>query len=190
MTRLIKEPSGKSRRSSLEKPSTKMTVIVDYLRLILFLGGTLIGVQIPGFVDQYGRSLESHFRESKQNLDEFQRDADRYFGGDLEKLIAHYKSDGDRVFYAGGESIDSIYRRNLILKNAVADFRESYFSALSQVFFNPISDIRTEVWENYSYSVKLDFSAILIGLTVGLVVASLAEGLLRGFMGLARFSLK
>ncbi|MBN2700034.1 MAG: DUF2937 family protein [Methylothermaceae bacterium] len=167
-----------------------MAVIVDYLRLILFLGGALVGVQIPGFVDQYGKGLESHFLESKQNLEEFQRDADRYFGGNLEKLIAHYKSNGDRVFHAGGESIDAIYRRNLILKNAVADFRESYFSALSQVFFNPVPEIRSEVWNNYTYFVKLDFSAIAIGLTVGLVGAGLAEGLLHGLIGIARFSFR
>ena len=51
-----------------------MRKILDYLRLLLFTGGVLIGVQVPGFIDQYGKSLEAHLLESSQSLKEFQRE--------------------------------------------------------------------------------------------------------------------
>jgi hypothetical protein len=162
-----------------------MTTALSYLRLILFLGGVLVGIQIPGFVDQYGKSLEAHLQESKINLTEFKQDADRYFGGDMKKLIVHYQQDGDPVFQGGGDSINSIYRRNVVLKDAAAGFEKSGFSAYIQTFVNPVPDIREEVWNNYTYSIKLDLSAISTGLLAGLILAVLVEFFLRGLIGFA-----
>jgi len=156
-----------------------MKVIFSYLRLILFLGGVLVGIQVPGFVDQYGKSLKSHFIESETNLNEFKDDAEKYFGGDMEKLIVHYKKDKDPVFTSGGESIDSIYQRNTELKVALADFNSGTISAYFQVFLTPVKDIKSEVWRDYTYSIRLDPSAISVGLVTGLLIAVLAEIFLR-----------
>lgn len=161
-----------------------MTTILSYLRLLLFLAGVLIGIQVPGFVDQYGKSLESHYLESGKNLREFQEDADKYFEGDIEELIAHYKKDKDPVFTSGGESIDSIYQRNINLKKALANFKQGSFSAYTQVFLSPVKDIRSEVWRAYTYTIKLDPSAIVVGLTSGLILAIVAEFAVRGLIAL------
>ena len=160
-----------------------MTTVFSYVRLILFLGGVLIGVQLPVFVDQYGKSLEAHFLESGQNLNEFQNDAQKYFNGDMEKLIAYYKKNGDPVFLDGGESIQSIYHRYLELKNAMSNFTEGTWSAYTQAFFHPVPDIQEEVMKNYSYSVKLDLGAILFGLMCGFVLALFGEAILRVIVG-------
>ncbi|HWU67816.1 MAG TPA: DUF2937 family protein [Stenotrophobium sp.] len=159
-----------------------MTTILSYLRLILFLGGALVGVQVPGFVAQYGQSLESHLRESGISLQAFQQDADKYFGGDLHRLIAHYKSNGDPVFNAGGGNIDAIYQRNTTLKAAMLDFAQGRLSAYEQVFVHPVADIRDEVWKNYSYGIKLDASAIVVGLLLGFLMSVLVEIPLRGLI--------
>ena len=161
-----------------------MATILAYLRLVLFLGGVLVGLQVPGFVDQYGKSLEAHFSESQINLMKFQQDADRFFNGDMKKLIAHYKSDSDPVFQEGGRSISAIYERKVKLGKAVSDFRRSAFRAYRQVFLSPVSDIREEVWNSYTYSIKLDVSAISVGLLAGLVLSVLVEFLMRGLIGL------
>lgn len=161
-----------------------MNVIISYFRLMLFLAGVLIGIQVPGFVNQYGKSLESHYLESQKSLGEFRKDAEKYFDGDMEKLIAHYKKDGDPVFTAGGESIDSIYQRNIKLKTALEDFRQGSLSAYTHVFLSPVADIRQEVRRNYSYIVKLNPAAVTVGLIGGLVITLLAELLLRGFINL------
>jgi hypothetical protein len=160
-----------------------MTTGLAYLRLVLFLGGVLFGVQIPGFVDQYGKNLEAHFRESVESLREFQQDADRFFGGDIKRLIAHYKIDDDPVFNAGGDSINSIYLRNIELREALLHFKKRPFNAYTQVFISPVSDMREEVWESYTYSIKLDFSAISMGLVAGLILAVSIEIFVRSLIG-------
>jgi len=75
-----------------------MTIVRDYLRLILFAAGLLTGVQVPAFVDQYQKRLDAHMLEAKQSLSGFQQTADRYFAGDVQPLITHYRNNQDKVF--------------------------------------------------------------------------------------------
>ena len=152
-----------------------MRKIFEYLRLILFMAGVLVGIQIPSFVDQYGKSLESHFLESQTNLEEFQDDANKYFDGNFEKLIEHYQNNEDPVFSAGGNSISTLYERKEMLGNALGLFGETVYSPYIQVIFNPIPEIKEEVWKNYTYSVMLNSSAIILGLVLGFLLAAISE---------------
>jgi len=146
-----------------------MKKIAEYFRLIIFVASMLLGIQAPSFVNQYGKSLESHLRESNLSLQEFQADADKFFSGDMLKLIQHYQKDDDKVFNAGGESIDSIYQRNQILKAASQAFRKDTLSSYLVTLKNPVPDIRDEVRENYTYSIILDKVAIFLGAIFGFV---------------------
>lgn len=146
-----------------------MSIIFSYIRVFVFLGCTLVGVQVPVFVEQYGKSLESRLAESQNGLIEFQDDADKYFNGSIEKLIAHYKEDDDQVFNTGGDSIQSIYDRNLLLKQNLAGFQSGSWAAYTQALFTPVSDVKKEVWQNYSYAILLQPESIAFGLVMGLV---------------------
>ena len=152
-----------------------MRKIVDYLRLILFTSGVLFGVQVPGFIDQYGKILEAHLLESSLSLAEFQKDAQRYFDGNLDKLIAHYQNNPDPVIKDGGASINAIYSRNLKLTQAWTAFSKNTYSAYSHVLLEPLIDIKNEVWSNYTYSIVLNQSAIISGLFCGFLLALLIE---------------
>ncbi|MCB9494697.1 MAG: DUF2937 family protein [Desulfobacteraceae bacterium] len=149
-----------------------MKIISHYLRLILFITGVLFGVQIPAFMDAYKNSLQAHLNESSKSLAEFQSDADKYFNGDLTKLINHYKSNKDPVFLEGGESIDSIYKRNLELEKAFLNFNKNFFNSFIHVFVFPLEDIKNEVLKNYSYSVKLNKASILGGIVTGTLLSA------------------
>ena len=152
-----------------------MRKIIEYLRLIFFVGGVLVGVQIPNFVDQYGKTLESHFLESQKNLGEFQADANKYFDGNLDKLIEHYGSIQDPIVNDGGKSITAIYKRNITFADALARFTQSIYSPYIQALITPITEIKKEVWKNYTYSINLTTAAILWGLVSGLFLSALIE---------------
>lgn len=152
-----------------------MRKILDYLRLLLFTSGVLMGVQIPGFIDQYGKSLEAHLLESSINLNDFQEDAERYFDGGLDKLIAHYQNSKDPVIKDGGDSIAAIYDRNQTLTQAWKSFTASTYSAYTHVILKPLPAIKNEVWRNYTYSIILSPSAIISGLTCGFTLSLLIE---------------
>lgn len=156
-----------------------MELFFAYIRVFVFLGCTLVGIQVPAFVDQYGKNLESRLLESRIALNEFQAGADKYFDGSVEKLIAHYKRDDDQVFIEGGRSIQSIYARNLMLTSSFAQFESSSWSAYTQALISPVPDVRREVWKNYSYAIQLNPSAVAFGLVTGLIFTLGFELLLR-----------
>ena len=156
-----------------------MGLFFSYIRVFVFFGFTLAGIQVPVFVDQYGKSLKSHLAESKTALNEFQDDADKYFDGSLEKLIAYYRENEDEVFNEGGRSIESIYERNVMLKNNFEKFQSSSWSAYTQAIVSPVPDIVEEVWNKYTYAIQLKPTSVAFGLITGLIFTLGIELLLR-----------
>ncbi|MCH1921196.1 DUF2937 family protein [Shewanella sp. A3A] len=155
-----------------------LKLLRDYLRLVLFCAGVLAGIQVPGFVDQYHKSLQAHLAEAQQQLAGFQRDADRYFNGDLQQLIAHYANSNDPVFSAGGVNLQQLAVRHEQLAHALARFNGHVWQPYQQIVLDPIADIRQEVWQHYSYQLLLKPEAIIFGLLSGLLIALLIESLL------------
>ena len=49
-----------------------------YLRLVLFGLGLLVGVQVPGFIDDYGKRVAAHRAESEESLTGFRETAARF----------------------------------------------------------------------------------------------------------------
>lgn len=162
-----------------------MSLFIAYLRLLLFFAAALVGVQVPAFVDQYGQALEARYQESGRNLAAFQRDADRYFGGDMVRLIEHYRRSGDPVFHDGGDSIQALHHRHGALGEALTAFRQGPLQAYWQALMAPAADVRTQAWRSYSYAIQLSPTAIALGAAVGMLVALMGEAMVRGCHGLA-----
>ena len=143
----------------------------------------------PGIVDQYGKNLGSRTAESVRSLSEFQDDADRYFDGDLNKLIEHYAKKNDPVIISGGESIAALLLRNQQLVKAQKSFNSSIYNQYFHVFITPIAEISLDVWTNYTYKVVLNGSAISVGVVSGLLTLASFE-LLIFFFNLVFHTLK
>lgn len=152
-----------------------MKKLYEYSRIAVLLLGLLIGVQVPGFVDDYQRLLEARAMESALSVSEFQDDADRFFDGDLDRLIAYYQSREDLVIISGGESIEAIVARNRYLADALAQFNQSLVSAYYQVFMAPVPEVREQIRETYQYAVTLNASAVVSGISLALAGMLLFE---------------
>jgi hypothetical protein len=61
-------------------------MLLSYLRLVLFAAGLLIGVQVPGLINDYAKRVEAHLIEA-QALRGFQADGEQFFKGDLQALV-------------------------------------------------------------------------------------------------------
>ncbi|WP_417439493.1 DUF2937 family protein [Idiomarina abyssalis] len=156
-----------------------MGIFISYLRMILLIIGVLAGIQLPGFVDQYGKSLQAHLIESERSLNEFRDEAEKFFDGSIEELIAHYQASDDRVFQEGGQSINAIFQRYQQLNKAHQEFNQNAWRAYQQAFFTPVEDIQQEVRSEFSYTVRLNPGAILFGLVSGLILAVFGELIVR-----------
>lgn len=165
-----------------------MKFIYSYFKMGLIIACTLLGIQVPGFVDDYGKHLNARLIESNKAVAEFQDDADKFFGGDLNKLVSHYKQSNDDVFTEGGNSIEAVVSRNTQLKNAWGKFKQSMLGAYTQTLASPIPEVRKEVWENYSFNVLLNKSTLVVGVVIGFVCLLFFELLV--FLGKKPFKKK
>lgn len=156
-----------------------MKMIMDYLRLVLFLGAALVGVQVPSFVDLYGLQLNSRLQESNLNLNGFQNDADRYFDGDLDKLVLYYQTKTDPIIVDGGNNIQVLLSRNSVLKRAFSEFNKNFYSRYLHTFYSPVNDIQQYAWSSYDYAIKLNTTGIGWALALGFLFSALIEGFLR-----------
>ncbi len=161
-----------------------MKMILDYLRLTLFIGGALIGVQVPSFVDQYQLRLEAHLLESNRALNEFQKDADKFFAGDITQLIQHYRRTNDPVFKDGGQSIQALVSRHQVLSESLDEFRKTFYSPYTQTLASPVKEIRREAWQRYDYAVTLNSQGIAWALAAGFTIALLIDILLTSLRGI------
>lgn len=160
-----------------------------YLRLVLFALGLLIGVQAPGFVDQYSKRVSAHYLEAKKNFAGFQHTADAYFGGSMAALIAHHESSSDAVFKDEAKNVAALSARLKQLALELDALHGALFSRIFHVAFNPDKEILNETIAAYSYTVPLDPEAVLCGLVAALLLAVLVESLFIGVVRLLRLTI-
>jgi hypothetical protein len=152
----------------------------SYLRLLLFTFGLLAGIQVPGLVKDYSQRVEAHLFESRQALDGFKQTAERFFKGDLQALVRHYRSSDDVVFNSDANSIESLLIRNQLLENEWQALQGSWVSRTWHVLVQPDPQMREETLKEYSYQILLVPEAIGWGVGAGFVLAFVVESLLLG----------
>lgn len=146
-------------------------MVKEYLRLTLFATGLLMGVQIPAFVDQYQKRVDAQLAEARLNMQGFQGTANKFFGGDVKQLLAHYQASDDPVFKADAANLAFVFYRvehlqaHLVLLNQAGFFKPFYLVGWQD------KDIMQDTLQQYSYLVPLSPEALVWGLTTALVFA-------------------
>lgn len=149
----------------------------SYLRLALFACGLLLGVQLPGFVDDYGKRVEAHRLESQQSLTGFVDTARRFFEGDLEALVAHYRGSADPVMRSDAQSLAHLVQRAALLEREWQAMQGPWYARAWHLATAADGELFEETLEAYRYQVLLTPAAILWGVSCALLLAWLAESL-------------
>ena len=143
----------------------------SYLRLLLFTVGLLAGIQVPGLVKDYSQRVEAHMLESREALAGFQETAERFFNGDLQALLRHYRSSDDPVFNSDANSIESLMTRNQLLESEWQALQGNWVSRTWHVVAQADPQLR---------QILLVPEAIGWGIGCGFLLALLVESLLLG----------
>lgn len=159
-----------------------MKIIKDYLRLIVFSVGLLLGVQLPAVVDQYAKRVDAKLLESSQNLAGFQQTAERYFAGDIKKLVAHYLASDDVVFKQDANNIQFIVQRVALLKEELKLLQQGALISTFHVVFTHDDAIMRETLAQYTYVLILQPTAILWGIAIALLLSILIELIFTAFI--------
>ena len=154
-------------------------MLLSYLRLVLFAAGLLIGVQVPGFINDYAKRVEAHLIEAQTGLRGFQGTAEQFFKGDLQALVAHYRASDDPVFRSDADSLSTLLVRQLALDKQFQAMQGPWYIRFLQVVLAADPDIRKETWNGYSYQILLTPEAMIWGMSGALLLSFGIECLIR-----------
>lgn len=149
----------------------------SYLRLVLFTAGLLIGVQIPGFISDYSKRVEAHLLEAQQGIRGYSETAQRFFNGDVQALIQHYRSSDDPVFRSDANNISNLLTRAQTLDREWLALQGPWYARAWHVLTAADADIRLETWNGYTWQVLLSPQVIGWGLVCALLFSLVIESL-------------
>ncbi|MDX1366849.1 DUF2937 family protein [Pseudomonas sp.] len=150
----------------------------SYLRLALFALGLLVGVQVPGFIDDYSKRVEAHRLESEQSLTGFRETATRFFNGDLQALVTHYQASNDPVMRSDAQSVGYLVERASFLEREWQAMQGPWYGQVWHLATAADRELMDETYSAYRYQVLLEPQAIVWGLVCALLLAWLVESLL------------
>ena len=147
----------------------------SYLRLTLFALGLLIGVQVPGFIEAYERHVEARRLEAQQGLEGFQETAGRFFEGDLNALVEHYRASDDPVIQSDARSVSALVGRVRLLEREWRIMQGPWYAQAWHVLVGADRDLRQQVWSSYRFQALLAPEAIAWGIGCALLLAWIVE---------------
>jgi hypothetical protein len=154
-------------------------MLLSYVRLVLFAAGLLIGVQVPGFINDYAKRVEAHLIEAQTGLRGFQGTAEHFFKGDMQALVAHYRASEDPVFRSDADSLSTLLSRQIALDKQFQAMQGPWYIRFLQVVLAADPDIRKETWNGYSYQILLTPEAMIWGMSGALLLSFGIECLFR-----------
>ncbi|WP_322846250.1 DUF2937 family protein [Pseudomonas sp. B33.4] len=154
-------------------------MLLSYVRLVLFAAGLLIGVQVPGFINDYAKRVEAHLIEAQTGLRGFQGTAEQFFKGDMQALVAHYRASEDPVFRSDADSLSTLLSRQIALDKQFQAMQGPWYIRFLQVVLAADPDIRKETWNGYSYQILLTPEAMIWGMSGALLLSLGIECLFR-----------
>lgn len=152
----------------------------SYLRLALFALGLLVGVQVPGFIDDYSKRVEAHLSESQQSLKGFRETARRFFKGDLVALVEHYQVSKDPVMRSDAESVETLVERAQFLELEAKAMQGPWYAQIWHLASAADPELVEETLAAYRYQVLLAPEAIAWGIACAMLLAWLLESLVLG----------
>jgi hypothetical protein len=159
-------------------------MLSQYLRLVVFAFGLLVGLQLPGFVDQYAKRVSAHQIEAVRALSGFQETANTYFAGSIDALITHHAASPDPAFQDEAKGIRKLFDRVTLLNAELAALQGSLLGRIIHVALRPNAEMFAETRVAYSYTVPLDPPAIGSGIIIGALLALAVDAVL-ALIGLA-----
>src|SRR5258706_11169501 len=104
-----------------------MSFVRGLLDRILLIGAVVAGGLVPGYIAQYRQRLGGRLDQARLDLEGWQRVADQFHQGDIEKLIQYHLGSSDATFHSEGVVIRSLLVTVQQLQSAVDALRSGLF---------------------------------------------------------------
>ena len=154
-----------------------MGTLYRYALILIACAALLLGIQIPNFIDQYEKRLDAHLSEVKNNLQGYQDIADRLYGGSIAALIAKHQQSDDEAFKQEARPIANIVQRYEHFSKELAALATGLTGKIAYIATQGDRELIAETYNNYSFAVPLNETAVVAGFIFMGVVVFVIEAL-------------
>lgn len=104
-----------------------MTFIRGFIDRVLLICAVVAGGLVPGFISQYRQRLGGRLDQAQLDLAPWQKIADQYFHGNLDRLIQYHLASPDPTFHSEGAVIRSLITTVQHLRTEMAALHGNLF---------------------------------------------------------------
>ena len=147
-----------------------MSLLRGILDRIVLVGAVLAAGCVPSFVAQYRQRLGGMLDQATKDLALFQDIANRFHGGDLQRLIKHHLASTDPTFRSEGTAIQTLVENVAQLKASLAALDTDFYGQLFHLARNGDPTVAKATWDAFVPAMSLTGEALLFAFATGVIV--------------------
>jgi hypothetical protein len=137
---------------------------------ILLVSAAVGGGLVPGFIAQYQQRLGGRLDQARLDLAAWQKVADQFFQGNLDRLIQYHLDSNNATFHSEGSVIRSLVDSVRRLQEAVAALQGNVFQQSTYLARHLDIDLARATLTNWSPTLTLSFEGLLFALAFALMI--------------------
>jgi len=154
-----------------------MLMLRGLLDRLLLVCAVVAGGLVPGFVAQYQQRLGGRLDQARLDLAPWQSLADRFYAGDVGKLIEYHLQSQDPKFYAEGAIIRSLVETVHRLQSAVDAMQGSLYHQVAYLALHADPGLARATFADWVPTFTLSAEGLLFAALCGVAVWLLFQAL-------------
>jgi hypothetical protein len=122
---------------------------------------------VPSFIAQYRQRLGGMLDQASKDLALFQDIANRFHGGDIQKLIKHHLASTDATFRNEGVAIQTLVENVAQLQASLAALDTDFYGQLAYLARSGDATVAKATWDAFVPAMSLTGEALLFAFAVG-----------------------
>ena len=147
-----------------------MAILRGILDRIVLVGAILAAGCVPSFVAQYRQRIGGMLDQATKDLALFQDIANRFHGGDIQKLIRHHLASTDATFQNEGRAIQALVENVAHLKASLAALNTDFYGQLAYLAMNGDAGVARATWDVFVPAMSLTGEALLFAFATGVAI--------------------
>lgn len=137
---------------------------------VLLLAAFVAGGLVPGFIAQYVQRLGGRLDQARLDLEPWQKIADQFHGGDIEKLIQYHLNSVDPTFHSEGVVIRALVDTVHQLQSAVEALHTTLFHQVSYLALHADPGLARATYSDWVPTFALSAEGLLFALLFATVL--------------------
>ena len=147
-----------------------MRYVRGLLDRVLLISAAVVGGLVPGFIAQYRQRLGGRLDQARLDLQAWQRIADQFYHGDLQKLIDYHLSSTDPTFHAEGDVIRALIAAVHQLQSALDALQGSLLQQFAYLALHTDAALARATFSDWVPTFALSAEGLVFALAFALAI--------------------